>query len=148
MNVRNCSLSSATKTVTLFPSDTGIRLLSPCRKRASDGGLGVGGGGLRRLGRQQQREARAFSRCAFHRDFSFVQVHITFDQVQSDTAAGIHGMALCAFALVETHENVFRSSAGMPIPVSLTVMRMPLGPSPAGEFSCHPACTVMKPPSG
>ena len=63
---------------------------------------------MRRLGRQQQREARAFSRCAFHRDFSFVQVHITFDQMQSDTAAGIHGMALCAFALVETHENVFQ----------------------------------------
>ncbi len=36
----------------------------------------------------------------------------------------------------------------MPMPVSLTVMRMPLGPSPAGEISCHPACTVMKPPSG
>lgn len=63
---------------------------------------------MRRLGRQQQREARAFSWCAFHRDFSFVQVHITFDQVQSDTAAGIHRMALCAFALVETHENIFQ----------------------------------------
>jgi len=77
-------------------------------KLAFDGDLGIGGGSLWWLGRQQQREARAFSRCAFHRDFSFVQVHITFDQVQSDTAAGIHGMALCAFALVETHEDVFQ----------------------------------------